>query len=550
MPHSRSAGSALRFLLLRAARTRAATFRSQPLATAGGLAVAAYVIWLASRPVAAGAIGVPPAALRSVGSIAVAATVAAAWLWARAGRHGFALTGAERAFLAAGPISWWALLWYKFLRAQPSLVAGALVLGAALRPLLAAPFIRLAAAVYLVLEVLFLNRTLAAQLRGGVLSPRRARIARRAVLVGIGASFLVLGWNAMRVPWGAGWPAVSRAMDTLVAPPFDYLITPAFPTAGAAAAWSTLGIAVTLAALLAALAAAARRAPERFFAPPQPLAARSAPVCPHGVAVPRLAGPIGAIVWKNVRTVHRTQPLTQVFGMSLLAPIVLGITALPALRHINAFASGLASTWLLLLLVAGPMFIRNDLRLDLAHDTHIRLWPASPRMIVGAEIAAALLVLTPIQWLAFTLSAAALGLQPEFPLSRGGLVLLLLVLLAACPALNALTLAMHNAAALLFPKHVRVGMLNPGEGGSPGRVYVEMLLSVVLALLVTVMPAAVTLAFSLAFPHALPSLLAGCVLGLLVLYVEAGVQLVWLARLYERKGAVGAPRRRAETLAT
>jgi hypothetical protein len=50
--------------------------------------------------------------------------------------------------------------------------------------------------------------------------------------------------------------------------------------------------------------------------------------------------------------------------------------------------------------MAGPMFIRSDLRLDLANDATPRMRPASPRMIIGTEIAAVLVVLAPIQWLA------------------------------------------------------------------------------------------------------------------------------------------------------
>src|SRR5437763_13182380 len=94
-----------------------------------------------------------------------------------------------------------------------------------------------------------------------------------------------------------------------------------------------------------------------------------------------------AIVWKNVLCMRRKMRSGWIALLILMAfPLFLGIvTAIEG----GGVANGVAMFSLVvavLLLLVGPMLLRNDLRHDMLNITALKLLPLRGRMIVTAEV--------------------------------------------------------------------------------------------------------------------------------------------------------------------
>jgi hypothetical protein len=164
--------------------------------------------------------------------------------------------------------------------------------------------------------------------------------------------------------------------------------------------------------------------------------------------------PTIAIVWKNILLLMRTTRLGSIVGLGIMSVVF----ALPAVesRGIDArFAATAALVMVLLLIVLGSRVLQNDLRQDTEHLATLKTLPLSGSRLVSAEVASSAL---PIALLQLLLVIAAFGLTVGdasigIPLATRTLILSLapIVLLAV----NATTVTIQNAAALLFPGWVR-----------------------------------------------------------------------------------------------
>jgi hypothetical protein len=121
----------------------------------------------------------------------------------------------------------------------------------------------------------------------------------------------------------------------------------------------------------------------------------------------------------------------------------------------------LATMWSGFLLVAGPQWVRNDLRGDLLKLDLLRSYPLRGSAVVLAETASSALVLTGLQlgllligWLAFLADPADVPALDE----RSALLLLAAVLL---PVVNGLGMLIHNGAAILLPGWTHLGSGRP-----------------------------------------------------------------------------------------
>jgi hypothetical protein len=138
----------------------------------------------------------------------------------------------------------------------------------------------------------------------------------------------------------------------------------------------------------------------------------TAPTRPRRFArrrAPRLA-PVGppavALVWKNLVAAARAVALARVLAM--YAVVSVGVLAVAARSPRFAELAGLvAAVWGVMLVLAGPTWVRVDLRHDLVHLPFLRAAPLSGRSVVAAEVAASVVALTALQLAAFALLLAA-----------------------------------------------------------------------------------------------------------------------------------------------
>ena len=104
-------------------------------------------------------------------------------------------------------------------------------------------------------------------------------------------------------------------------------------------------------------------------------------------------------------------------------------------------------------LLAGPQFVREDLRSDLGNMDLLKTYPLAGWQVVGGQMLAPIAILSTVLWVALIAAAWALGTvggEAEWHTLATRLVLFLCAASVA-PPLCALQLIVPNAAMLLFP---------------------------------------------------------------------------------------------------
>ncbi len=561
-----------------------------PRAVLAVLAGTAYVWWFLVRPAndggAAALLGGAWAPLLT--ALGVTA-LAVRWWLAGADPRALTFTPAEVHLLFPAPVTRRGLVAYKLVRAQLVILANTLVWTVILRgegTELASW--RRAVALWVLLSALYLHRLGAALVTAA--PPADARAARGwrararrvlpptllawvalAIALPLAEARLALG-RAWEVGPGALAHAVARALD---APPAATVLAPAralvAPTFAAdAGEWArALGPALALLALHflwvlrtdaavheAALVASERRAragADRRAGGPgdarRSAAADDAAVVPPARRwTPPLApeGPAAlAIVWKNAVAALRATALARV--LALYGVVAAGLLVLsardPRLAEVVTVVVGV---WLTLLLAAGPLWVRFDLRQDLAHLAVLRAWPLAGRDVVAAEVLASTLALTAAQLaILVLLFLASLGAPFALGFSLEERAAGLATAALGLPGVNVASLTVQNGAALLFPSWVR-----PAYGPRGVEAMGQNLLSTGMALALAALLLAPPLAAAAALAWALRPLLGSWGLAPAALLLTAATVLemrpvhAWLGRVFERTdpSALGAAR--------
>ncbi|HEU4586419.1 MAG TPA: putative ABC exporter domain-containing protein, partial [Gemmatimonadaceae bacterium] len=209
--------------------------------------------------------------------------------------------------------------------------------------------------------------------------------------------------------------------------------------------------------------------------------------------------PANAIVWKNIIAITRTIP-TSTAGM-VVAVIVVSLTAMfmiaPNVHDTTTVAAILMLVAAGFLVVVGPLWIRNDLRLDMLRLELLRAYPLSGTSIVRAELVASTAVLTLLQYLLVIASFFALWRGGPMELTLSERTAALLIALLVAPAVNSANLLVQNAAALLFPEWVRLGLARPGGVEAMGQAIVTTVGSMLVLGFLLLLPAVLGLIFGL-----------------------------------------------------
>ena len=562
MTSATTALPALRFLLLRGLRNRlggqARRLRSPryALALVAGLVYLWALFWRRGGSASYGVIVGESLAL----VLGVGVALVVGWAWLAAGdRYVLAFTPAEVAFLFPAPVTRRALVHFKLARAQAVILLNTLLWALLLdsgRP--GVSWWMRAIAIWCVFSTIHLHRVGAALTR---ISIRRHGIhaARRraATLIVFAAAALAIAVAAMDlVPLLAaadgprGWLAVlnegaARAPLAWVLAPFIALVGPLAAASPAGWAGALLPAAAVLLGhylwVLRTDTAFEEAAAEASVARARALDARKTGAVVStgaGVSPPliplRAEGEAGmAIVWKNVTMLVRRRAAIRISA----ATAVVALAAAAVAGAAPAFGStlaGITASWAGLLLALGPQWVRNDFRSDLAKLELLRSYPLAPASLVRAECAASTIVLTGMQLaLGVVAGAATLGMRLDLTVAERGWLFAGLVLFL--PALNFTGLAIHNAAALLFPAWVRVGR----RGGGVEAIGQSMLTAFAYLLLLSVALIPPLVAGGVVFwlSHVIVGMAAAvpaALTGAGILAGEAWMFTEWLGRIFER----------------
>jgi ABC-2 type transport system permease protein len=246
--------------------------------------------------------------------------------------------------------------------------------------------------------------------------------------------------------------------------------------------------------------------------------------------------PGGAILWKNLIAAVRMRRLRH----SALALAAVGtVGALFAVTHnetVAGITGWLAATWGGALVVIGPQWIRNDLRSDLLKLDLLRSYPTRGRTIVMAEVMSSALVLTLIELsllgFAYLALLSAATAEPSLEMRtaiRVGAVFCL-------PVINFMSMLIQNAAALLYPDWVHLGVGRPGGVEALGQNMLALIAFVALLALTLVVPlvAAGVVVVLLQPVIGMWCAIPAAVAGIIVAAVEAMFAVDWLGNVFDR----------------
>jgi len=435
-------------------------------------------------------------------------------------RMALAFSAAEVQFLFPAPVSRRGLIVYKLFRSQLVILFNAVIWVFVLRrsgSVLAAQLRFIGT--WMLFSNLSLHRLGAALVRTSLVEHGRAGIRRQlpAILIG-GASLVAVGLIlAGAIPLihaARGGREIGRAIETATDLPAArallflprLVVAPSF--AQTTAQWLSAAAASLLMLLVqflwvirsdvafeeAAVRASAERARRlevrrrragRAATAQKPKAKRTIPLAPVGI-------PAGAIIWKNTLLLMRTGRIGSVIGLAIMA-VVLPLPTIESRGIDGRFVAIACLMMVLLLIVLGSRVLQNDFRQDADHVTTLKTLPLTGAELVGAEIVSSALPIALLQLLlvivAFVVTAGDVTIG--IPLGiRAAIVLLSPIVLIA---VNATTVTIQNAAALLFPGWIRV---TPIVGGGVEAMGQGILVTGILLLtfVVALLPAAAVFA--------------------------------------------------------
>lgn len=435
-------------------------------------------------------------------------------------RRALAFTPAEVDFLFPAPLTRRQLVLYKLLSAQAVIFVNVVIWTLLLRrgdatgiDLLLRPV-----SLWVLLATLHLHRLGATLVRLGAIGHGRAGLRRMALplaLFGMAAgtiiATLIATWPAeglQALDGVAAWlraatdmPAARLALlpaRIAVAPVYaesarEWLTTvvPAILLLGAHLAWVVRADAAFEEAAVSAAAWRATRVRQRVSGAPAPgsLARRISarlPLAPVG-------NPAMALLWKNTIAAARAERLAipiVIFPILTIGFMLFGSMLTERVREVAAIG---LTTWVVITVVVGPNWVRNDLRRDLPRLELLRAWPVDGAAIVGTAALSSAIALSVVHLLAASaaFAAAAPSLLGELGLTR--LLAATLSVALALPILNLLGALVHNGAALLFPAWVHLGPERPGGLEAMGQLYLTMFATLALLAVLLLLPGAVVM---------------------------------------------------------
>jgi hypothetical protein len=233
------------------------------------------------------------------------------------------------------------------------------------------------------------------------------------------------------------------------------------------------------------------------------------------IALKPTGPPAVAIFWKNVLWLVRTGQVRGLVGLPLIA-FASVIAFAGRSEKAEVVIMVMCLTVSVMILVFGPMMMRNDLRGELRRLPMIKTLPLRGRDIIFAEVASSATPTAVMQFLLVAVGLLAMSHVDQRPLNAD---LRLSVLLAAplfLLGLNFANFTIHNGLALLFPGWVRLGDHPPGGVEAMGQMMLTSLITLFMLTVLLIVPTLVAgvVYFTLHLPLAVSVVAMGLLAGI------------------------------------
>ncbi len=505
-----------------------------------------------------------PRWLELVGALGLLGVVAWGWIFG-VERRVLAFSPAEVTFLFSGPVSRRGLIQFKLLRTQLLILFNALLWTLILsrERFGVSPWLRVIS-IWVLLTTVSFHRLGASFVRTSLSEHGRLGVRHRVVsLVVLGIMLIALTWSiAEALPRLAGaeartltgflsvlGEAAAQPIPTALTYPFRVMIRPL--TAHNASEWlHALWPALALLVLhyvwvvrsdTAFEEAAAAVSLQQAQALSERRAGRAAPLAPGRITPTwfRLAPrgwPAGAILWKNLVAITRTQRVRNVAVVLGIGGVVVSALSFEPEGSLAGIAGWFAIIWAGAMTVIGPQWVRNDLRGDLLKLDLLRTYPVRGWSVVIAEVGASALVLTVIQLTLFVIGYLAFLGNRSMTMLLEERTLALLAAFVFLPGINLLGMIIQNGAALLYPAWVHLGSGRPAGVEALGQNMLMMVVFVALLGATLLLPVAVGGGAYLLLHGAINGWAALPATGLVLAIIafEAALLVEWLGRVFER----------------
>ena len=412
-----------------------------------------------------------------------------AWTWIfGADRAALAFSEAEATMLFTAPVSRRALVLYKIARTQLAILVTSVIWTIVFRQ---GPTLALAlthtVGYWVVLSALNLNRLGVALVRASS-GEHGARAMKRhwpaiavvvAAIAAVAAPLVSASRRLAATPVSALGDAIAAALGSasarLALLPFQLLLDPIGAAPGRVWLQAIIPALLIVALMLfwvlqtdaafeeAATEASARQArriaamrARRSGAAVEPtiLSKRAIPLAPTGV-------PAVALVWKNWMWIVRTGQLRGLLAPPAIAFVCIAVFAARSPTWATAVAvTTLAVAFVLLLF--GPMSMRNDLRSELLRLPLVKTLPLAGRDVVLAEVASSAIPVALTQYLLVVAALVSIGLVERPPLPFAMRIAVAVAAPLFVVGLNGAIFIIHNALALLFPGWMKLGATGAG----------------------------------------------------------------------------------------
>jgi putative ABC exporter len=504
-----------------------------------------------------------PWALELVGSLLLLGAVAWSWIFG-VERRVLAFTPAEVTFLFAGPVSRSGLIQFKLLHNQLLILFNALLWTLILsrERFGVSPWLRVIS-IWVLLTTLSLHRLGASFVRTSLSEHGRLGARHRIVsLVIVGCVVIALIWSIaeelprivaagdnLRAFLRAVLDASHRPVPSALTYPFRLLVRPLAAHTiqdWSHAIWPALILLVLHYVWVVrsdsafeetAAELSLRRARALAGARNSGLRIRtSSRASPPLFRLAPMGWPAGAILWKNLVAVARRRRVRNATMALILAGAMVTALSFEPEGTLAKFAGWLAVSWGAMMVVIGPLYVRNDLRDDLLKLDLLRSYPLRGWSVVLAEAAASALVLTAIQFSLFGAAYLAfVGNQSMTP-SLSERTLLLIAALVYLPAINLMGMLIQNGAALLYPAWVHLGSGRAGGVEALGQNMLMMIAFAGLLALTLAAPAALAAGGFLLVQRLIGwwAALPATIVALAAVALEAALVVTWLGRVFEK----------------